>query len=271
MSVKLPVAEAEEAGLSRYSVPALEKGLEVLEVLATMPTGLNVTALAARLGRSTGELYRIVQYLEHRGYIDRNRENDVYSLSFRLFQLSHEHPPIRSLAVCAVPVMDALAVEIGQSCHLAVLNRTNAVIVAQVDSPLPIRYSVRLGASFPVWETSSGLMLSAFLKPGPQVELVAQVARLITADELAEFERHLIEVKHQGYEQRESLMIGGITNLSRPVVNHVGDLVAVLTVPFLAQRGNTVSLENAATGLAEAAITVSRALGQTGTMMRDGE
>jgi DNA-binding IclR family transcriptional regulator len=265
MSGKEASAGTVETGPSRYSVPALEKGLEVLELLATMPAGLNVTALAGKLGRSTGELYRIVQYLEYRGYIDRNRENDVYSLSFRLFQLSHEHPPIRSLTVCAVPVMDRLAIDIGQSCHLAVLNRTNAVIVAQVDSPLPIRYSVRLGASFPVWETSSGLMLSAFLKPSPQSALIAQVARLTTAAELSEFERQLIEVREQGYEQRESLMIGGITNLSRPVTNHIGDLIAVLTVPFLAQRGNAVAMESASAQLAEAAETVSRALGTSRT------
>ena len=81
---------------SRYSVPALEKGLEILELLAQEPTGLSGTQIANRLSRSTGEIYRIIQYLEWRGYLERDRESDLYSLTMRMFRLSHEHPPLRS-------------------------------------------------------------------------------------------------------------------------------------------------------------------------------
>lgn len=246
---------------ARYSVPALEKGLDILELLAATPAGMNVTAMSARLGRSTGELYRIVQYLEHRGYIDRNRENDGYTLSFRLFQLSHEHPPIRSLTGCAAPVMEALVARIGQSCHLAVRNRAEAVIVAQVDSPLPIRHSVRLGASFPVWETSSGLMLCAHLAPAQLADLREAMTPRASAAALAEFDRALAHVRARGFERRDSRLIAGITNLSRPVWNHQGDAIAALTVPYLGQRGNAVTLEQASDALAEAALAISRALG----------
>ena len=50
----------------------------------------------------------------------------------------------------------ALAPSTQQSCHLVVLSGREALIVLQIDSPLPMRYSVMLGAKFPFEETSSG-------------------------------------------------------------------------------------------------------------------
>lgn len=246
---------------TRYNVPALEKGLDVVELLAREPGGLNVTTIATRLTRSTGELYRIIQYLEHRGYIDRDRDGDRYRLSFRLFQLSHEHPPIRSLSACAIPIMQELALSIGQSCHLAVLDQVRVVIVAQVDSPLPIRYSVRLGASFPAWQTSSGALLCAFLTPDEREAVLGAIEAEATQAEYAAFKKHIIEVRMQAFERRESRLIAGITNLSLPVFGHGSRLIAAATIPFLAQRGNKTSLERAQAALKEATDVIGQALG----------
>ena len=123
---------------TRYAVPALEKGMEILELLASSPVPLNLTSISAELGRSTGEIYRILQYLDHSDYVVRSRDSDTYSLSMKMFHLSHEHPPLRSLSAAAVPIMEDLAARAGQSCHLAVLSRINVTIVATIASPLPI-------------------------------------------------------------------------------------------------------------------------------------
>lgn len=250
---------------SRYSVPALEKGLEILELLAQEPTGLSGTQIANRLGRSTGEIYRIIQYLEWRGYLERDRESDLYSLTMRMFRLSHEHPPLRSLVASAVPLMEALAAEIGQSCHLAVMDRTAIVIVAQIDSPLPIRYSVRLGAQFPIWETSSGFLIAAHLPASTRDLLMAQLAHIVDEAEIEDFKGKIDEIAKAGHEVRTSLMIPGITNLCRPVFGHNGQILAALTVPFMAQRSNPASVEQADAALAVKAEALSSALGYSPT------
>ena len=262
--MKLKVVEPAADAPSRYSVPALEKGLDILELLAREPEGLNVTAMAGRLSRSTGEMYRIIQYLEWRGYIDRDRERDLYSLSFRVFRLAHEHPPLKSMVACATPIMEALAGEIGQSCHLVVVDRLSIVIVAQVDSPLPIRYSVRLGAQFPIQEKSSGLLLAAFMPQTHFDALIEELSHTLDADALKTFIADVAQVREAGLENRESWLIPGITNLCRPVYNHTGLVIASLTVPFLAQRGNQVSAEDCSQALARAAETLSRSLGWQG-------
>src|SRR6185369_2085361 len=91
---------------TRYNVPALEKGLDILELLARTSGPLNLTAIATALGRSTGEIYRVLQYLDHSGYIARADDSDTYSLSMKMFHLSHDNPPMRTLTAAAVPIME---------------------------------------------------------------------------------------------------------------------------------------------------------------------
>jgi DNA-binding IclR family transcriptional regulator len=252
--------DAEEMKVARYNVPALEKGFEILELLASAPAGLNLTAIAAALGRSTGELYRIIQYLEGREYIERDA-TDTYSLSMRMFHLSHEHPPLKSLVSVAVPVMERFANAAGQSCHLGVLSRTNVTIVAQIDSPLPIRYSVRLGAQFPAWETSSGILLCAMQSDAARRVMFQQLSQLSDDATMTDLQGKMAEVVARGYEERQSERIPGILNLSFPVRDRNDQVVAVLTTPYLPQRSNPASLEDVRQLIEAAVRQLSEALG----------
>jgi DNA-binding IclR family transcriptional regulator len=257
----MPETELDEAKSgARYNVPALEKGFDILELLASAPAGLNLTAIAATLGRATGELYRIIQYLESRGYIERDA-GDSYSLSMRLFHLSHEHPPLRSLVAVAVPIMEQFASAAGQSCHLGVLSRTNVTIVAQIDSPSPIRYSVRLGAQFPAWETSSGILLCAMQTETARRVMFQQLTQLVDDATLADLQAKMIEVIERGFEERQSERIPGISNLSFPVRDRNDQVVAVLTTPYLPQRSNPATIDEVRQLIGAASSRLSEALG----------
>ena len=54
---------------SRYAAPALDKGLDILELLASETEGLTRSEISRRLGRTVGELFRMMVCLEERGYI----------------------------------------------------------------------------------------------------------------------------------------------------------------------------------------------------------
>jgi DNA-binding IclR family transcriptional regulator len=88
----------------RYSAPALEKGLDVLELLAADSAGLNLQDIARKLQRSPNELFRMLDVLVRRGYLAREPDA-TYRLTLRLFELAHRHPPVDRLLDCAVPHM----------------------------------------------------------------------------------------------------------------------------------------------------------------------
>jgi len=114
----------------RYPTPALEKGLDALELLASESEGLTKTEVARRLGRTVSEVFRMLVCLETRGYIARSGSDDRYSLTLHLFRLAYEHPPIERLTTEALPIMRHVTRQIKQSCHLGVLDGDRVVIIA---------------------------------------------------------------------------------------------------------------------------------------------
>src|SRR4051794_5170115 len=134
----------------RYRAPALEKGLDILELLAAEPRGLSQTEVARRIGKSASEIFRMLDVLDRRGYVFRAQPGDRYVLSNRLFELSHRHPPTKRLLDASLGEMRGLANETRQSCHLSVFHDINVLIVAQIDSPDPMGFAVRMGANLPL-------------------------------------------------------------------------------------------------------------------------
>jgi len=144
-----------------YAVPALEKALDILEVLADRPA-LSQLEIAQAVDRSPSQIFRVLTTLERRGYLYRDAQSGAYSLSLRLFDLSHRQEPLRSLTDAALGPMRELAAATGQSCNLSVLESGGVRVVAQVESPADFGFRVRVGALFPLETTATGAVLSAF-------------------------------------------------------------------------------------------------------------
>src|ERR1017187_6650898 len=72
-----------ERAQRRYRAPALDKGLEILEYLAGQRMPLTQLEMADGLGRSSGEIYRMLLCLEERGYLAREAESGKFRLTLR--------------------------------------------------------------------------------------------------------------------------------------------------------------------------------------------
>src|SRR6476620_12263381 len=82
---------------SRYPTPALEKGLDILELFAREPAELTKSDVARRLGRTVSEIFRMLVCLEERGYISPSRDGERFHLTLRLFELGQHYPPPKGL------------------------------------------------------------------------------------------------------------------------------------------------------------------------------
>src|SRR5260370_8903257 len=108
---------------SRYPTPALEKGLDILELFASEPSALTKSDVARKLGRTISEIFRMLVCLEERGYIAQSPDSDRYHLTLHLFRLAQEHPPIKRITMQALPIIQQVANQLSQSFHLSVPNR----------------------------------------------------------------------------------------------------------------------------------------------------
>ncbi|WP_158625959.1 IclR family transcriptional regulator [Arsenicitalea aurantiaca] len=256
--------EAEDGAATRraYSVPAAEKTLDILEFMVRQPAGMTITELAVGLGRSVHEVYRIILVLEARGYLYRPAQSDRYRVSLKIFEMAHEMSSVRQLTDAALPVMQTLAPATMQSCHLAVLSDRDALIVLQIDSPLPMRYSVMLGAKFQFEETSSGVVVFAFSPPEQRETLLSKLeAEGRDRADIESIRLRAEAIAADGYEVRTSLAVGGVTNISVPVFDYLGHVVAALTVPYMPQRAALVPLDAVVGQVIQAGRAISIELG----------
>ena len=246
-----------------YSAPALEKGLDILEFLAGESEGLNISQLATRLGRSVGEIFRMVAVLEQRGYIRARAGSDFYAITLKLFEQAHKIPPIARLGSSATPVLKNLAHAIGQSCHVVIYYEGRGHVVVQQDAPSERILSVRLGAQAPLLDTCSGHVLLAFASDDERTQMVGEIPRGQRKPKSAELSRLIARVRNQGHEATKSAQVQGVQDVGFPIFDHTGEIAAALVVPFLAYLDDShpIEFEAAKHQTAISARTLSEALG----------
>ena len=150
--------------LRTYSVPALDKGLDILELLSQAPGPLTIVDLATQLNRTRNEIFRMLDGLQRRTYITRDPVSGSYSLTLKLYELAHTHSPVDQLLRAAYGPMRVLADTIHESCHLSVLSRDMLVVIAATESPEPVRLSVEVGYRVLPLRTVSGIVLVASMQ-----------------------------------------------------------------------------------------------------------
>ena len=115
-----------------YSAPALEKGLDILELLAAAGRPMATRHIAEELGRSKNEIFRMVHVLLGRGYLQRDDGGEGFVLSNKLFGLGMQTARARALVTAAAPIVEAFAEEVRQAAHLVVAHRGETVVIAAV-------------------------------------------------------------------------------------------------------------------------------------------
>ena len=245
----------------KYAAPALEKGLDILELLATQSRRLSKTQIAQELGRSTSEIFRMLGCLESRGYIGEHAPGDGYRLTMRLHDLVNKWPPHAQLVSTALPEMRLLAEKTLQSCHLGVVNSGKLYIAAQADSPLPIGLTFKIGSEFPLLRTASGRVLLAFQSKKVSDFLMASLLRQEKNLSLEILHTRLDTIKEDGIEVSESDRVEGLIDLSCPITNAQDTAIAALTVPFLNLLTRDVDIESVTAQLKQTATAISDFMG----------
>ena len=247
-----------------YAAPALYKAFLIIELLAGNPQGLLATDMASALGKSLGELFRIIVVMEDAGYLQKSPLTDRYTVTYKFLDVAYRATPTRKLTVAAAPEMQSLALAIGQSCHLVVHKNGECLVIAREENPGTRGFALRVGASIDLVRSCSGQVLLAFSPPETLDKMLdrAEVLRGVPIGRAALAEC-LAVVRAQGYDLRESAITRGVTDVSYPIFGFGGELMAALTIPFLEliDGSQLVQINDARLKLSEAAARISTTLG----------
>ncbi|RYE72469.1 MAG: IclR family transcriptional regulator, partial [Oxalobacteraceae bacterium] len=258
---RLRVTVVEAEGRS-YAAPALEKGLDILEALCRSDQPLSQKDIAQRVGRSVGEIYRMVACLVNRNYVTLVDEN-TYGITTKLFELAHINSPTQRLLQEATSLMQRLASDLDQSCHLTVYGQGKQVVLFKVDTPSGMGFAIRAGAEVDVLVSASGRVLLAFQeRETRELRIKESLAR---RPEHANPQIHstLDSIRTAGYESIPSVQVRGLYAVSFPILDTQGHAIAALTVPYAERldQAQRKSIPEVTAALGEAASILSRRIG----------
>jgi DNA-binding IclR family transcriptional regulator len=231
---------------NRYHAPALDKGLDILEYLASQSVPQSQTEIGTALEKSPNEIYRMLMCLESRGYILRDEHSSKYKLSLKMYHLSHRHSPIEELRRAAQHPMEELAQSIRQSCHLSILYHEEVMVMISIKSPDPISLFVEEGNLFPLSLTASGKVLMAFMEETEQKRLIRNSKSLqkFTTRQLSEFASTLKKIRQQRFYVVSSDLAEGIVDIAVPIGNTESGVTTCLTVSSLVKPKANKGIQN---------------------------
>ena len=255
------LVEDRESRRANYSAPALEKGLDILELLAKAEEPLSARCIAEALGRSKSEIFRMVFVLVERGYLNRDAATDQLTLSNKLFEIGMRTPRSRQLVEVAMPAMQRLSDLVGYSSHLVIINRGETVVIAAAAGSAELNLTLRLGYRRPALEASSGQTIIAFQKPETRVRLVAESLALSQEPhDRAALQAQLDQIVADGFLVSPSHDVIGVTDICAPILDRDDRAVASVVIPCLRKHETSLSDQKARIALLATCKEISQAL-----------
>jgi DNA-binding IclR family transcriptional regulator len=251
--------------LKTPSVPALERGMVILETIAQSRSGLTFSSLVRRLSFPKSSIHCLVLTLERMGYLHRTEDTGRYMCGGRFAQVANLVIEGAALREKAMPVLRGLVEDTGMTVHLAVLEHHDAVLIAKVAALGAEQIATWLGKRLDLHCTSLGKCLIAYLSE-QEMEAMVKARGLLRHNEntivsLRKLKEELARTRNRGYavdDQEEEL---GTRCLGAPVFDSRGGVAAAVSLTGSTEQIEPGNDEKLAAMVQHAASEISRRLG----------
>jgi IclR family KDG regulon transcriptional repressor len=242
---------------------SLNRALDIFEFICSN-SGSDVEEISRHLHVPKSSVYRILSILEKRGYVHHPGPNN-YEVGVRLLTLQGITERQSQLIQVARPHLQSLSQRTGQTAHLALLGANHVGYIDTVMGEQGLSIYPSFGTQTPLYCTSLGKVLLAYLPPKTrhsileQITLERRTSNTITSRE--ELEKHLAQVRQQGYALDEEEYELGLRCIGAPIRNAGGEVVAAISISGLATRFLDTGLQDLIPTVQRTAIAISRELG----------
>jgi IclR family transcriptional regulator, KDG regulon repressor len=218
-----------------YKVQVLDRAINILEFIGKQGSGeaaLPELSAAMKLHKTT--THRIAQVLESRGLLRRGPDSTRYRLGLRLYDLGCHALDNVNIRDEARPLMTRVAFEVGETVHLALLDRAEVLYIERIEAQRSLTMGSKLGARNPVYCTSLGKSILAY-SPELEVDQILAVCRMEartrnTITNVLALKRELERIRERGYAIDDEEIEDGIRCVAAPILNSTGRPVAAMSI-----------------------------------------
>jgi len=218
----------------------LDRGLMVLETLASSGRRLGVTELSQVCGFDKSTVYRLLTTLVRRGYAQHDPNTRQYSLGLKILELHDALQDSLALQDTVRPFLARLVKETGETSHLAVLSGNEIVFIDWINTEQVVGVRTQIGRREPAAYTALGRAILAALPAGETDAILrSSELRQYTSRTLSSFEElheDLRRTAERGFAVDNEEFIQGVRCVAAPVRDVAGRAVGALGISGPATR-----------------------------------
>jgi IclR family KDG regulon transcriptional repressor len=249
-----------------YSIQALQRGLQVLDVLLDVGTPLSMEQISAHTGLPKSTAFRVIVNLLQGQYLTQTDQG--YWLGLKLLRLGTLVEERLELTQQARPLLIQLRDQVNETAHLGVLDDDLRVVYIDKLSTQHVvgLMASRIGSTAPMHCTALGKAMAAFRPEGEIREWIHRngLSALTEATIVDEetFLRELRRVRSLGYAVDNGEFEASVRCVAAPIRDRTNGVIAAVSVSGPATRmPHPLTGSPMATQVVEAAQRISQALG----------
>ena len=250
----------DETTSNPYKLEGLDRVVAILDLLAASDQSLSLAEICHHMELRKSTAHRALMALERTGLIERAPAHR-YRLGLKLYDMGHKAVEQIDLRARVHPHLRKLALRVGEVVHLGVLHNTRVVYIDKVE-PINRRVCVssRTGTSNPVYSTSLGKAILAFLPPEEAATVISRIQFTTFTSKTIGSKEELLEslerVRRRGYAIDDEEMEIGTRCVGAPILDANRRAMAAVSVSGSASR----LAAHCVPGIAEHVVRCSQAI-----------
>ena len=211
----------------------IDKALHMLDVLSRLSGEAGLTELAELASMDSATARRFLLALERHGYVEHLCGVRKYRLGAAPLRLARIRETRYPLLRSAIPYVDRLAEDVGETVHLSEYDGRSLSIVYVRNSTQANRVAVDVGSDLPLHATASGI---AFLATQPDqfvddvlsCQLLKYTEHTVTAPEL--IKRAVFDARLAGFSYNKQGLDIGVISTAAAFIGSGGSCIGAISI-----------------------------------------
>jgi DNA-binding IclR family transcriptional regulator len=248
----------------QYRVPALEKAMAILDLLAKSERELTATEIHQEVGIPKATAFMVLTVLERHQMVKKNSEHR-YTIGAKLYELGVTYVSKLDVVKVGRPHLEQLLRRTNLTSHLGAIYSNRMIFIDKLEPTSFIRFSTFPGMRSDIHISSLGKAIAAHLDEAELDAIIHEIGfGFYTAntirDEVA-FKKDLAAIRERGYSIENEEGELGIRCVGAPIFDNSGRVAAAVSVTGLVSQIPEEDFPKLGAVVRETADAISRAMG----------
>ncbi|MEC0265022.1 IclR family transcriptional regulator [Paenibacillus anseongense] len=226
---------------SGQTVKSADRVLDIFELFGEVDTReLSLMDITRRLELPASSVFKILQNLVQRGYLEKDENGKMFHLGYKIFQIGAKYAQQTNLTTEFQYIAAQIVAEVNEAVYLAIRSDRNILYIAEKQSTHHVRFVSHLGMKLPLHTTAMGKLFLSAMRDDDVVQLYSeQELGLLTDRTISDLEKlleQLQEIRRDGVAFSEGEAVHGIRCTAAPIFNANQEMIAAMSISIPTTR-----------------------------------